>query len=403
MLVSAACQSVAWVGQDPIHGLPWRDRQVFVFGQDAILARDGSSAENALQSIGLLRVALGSDRDQVLGATLWIAMGPDEHALAADPKGILAALGTDSDSNKDRFQQMDFEGAPTQVSHGRSARAPTPAEKQHMLALMARTLTMPLDLAKTQLDLPPAILARVDAAVLYPTNAGLNAVASEVLDIMLELQEPSVLESVVISMARSTLVDKLAEEFIEQRQHEMVRWIGSSEAYQGEDRDTRLAALGQALGLPAPAPVFTVPELSMAEFVAAPTTVFPDSSALPAISWSDPDPKVDFGTVIGTRVAVKANAYFDAFEGRVPGSLTLMRKAAVRRDDLDTLFDRLGSSPGRLLITAPTRELAATVALLHAVERCKLTSVAARELWLLYGMPPTADLTYTGLQQYLGH
>ena len=403
ILVLASCQSVEWAGHDPIHGLHWRDRKAFVFGPDVVLARDGSSAENALQTIGELRAALRSDLGQVLGSTLWIAMGHEEHALAADISGILAALGTDPDANEGRTTQMELGGPPNQTKDGRSVRAPTPEEKQRMIGLMARTLTLPLDLTKMQLDLPPVILARVEAAVLYPTDAGLEAVASGVVDVMLELQEMSVLESTVVAMARGTLVDKLAQKFIEQRQYGIVNWIGSREFFQSDDRDTRLAALGEAIGLPAARPEATMPEVSVAEFVAAPTTVFPDSSALPAISWSDSAPNVELGSAIGTHVTVKTNTYFDAIEGRGPGVVILMRKESVRRDDLDALFDRLGDSPGRLLVTATTRELAATVALLHAVERCKLPPTAARELWSLYGMQPSADLTYTGLRQHLGH
>lgn len=396
ILAGAACHSMEWAEQDPVHGLRWRDRVAFVLGPDVVLARSAYSAADALQSIGDLRAKLQSELGQKLPPTLWILMGQEEDALAAEVSQILTVLDPSAHSNAaGRHRQMEL-GTSSTSQGGRSARAPTPEEQQRLVKLLGRSLTAPVNLATTELHLPPAILARVDAAVLYPTNAGLEAVASDSLDILLALQELSIVESATLLLARGTVVDELAKKLVVQRQRSLVNWIADGEAYQGDDRDTLLVALARALGLSTPRP--QAPEPSLAEFLAAPTTVFPDASDLPAISWADPAPTVDLGARIGTHVLVMANTFFDAFEGRAPGKVVLMREGSVSRADIDNLLERLRGQPGRVLVSASTQELAATVALLHAVRHHKLSPEAARDLWVSYGMPRTSDLSSFGLR-----
>ena len=391
------CNAPQWRSDDAIHGLRWRDRTAFVCGSDVVLAWDESSASEVAETANQLRAALATEHLPNLGPTLWIVMGPNERTLAADAASLSAVLGQPTEPNhqRERRHRRDvFAGGIGAKAHGREVRTPTPAEQEHIAALLLRTLTAPVRLDAQQLNLPHALITRVQQAIVYPSDAGLRAVADAVLDRALELQDLSIWETALFSMARGAASSAIGDKLAQARQKVIYEWLAEDLGW-GESQ-----ALARALGVKEAAQVEDAAPLTMEQFLAAPTTCFPADTHAPAIDWSK-FTEVAFDDRIETEVKVVAHGFFDELGGAVPGKLLLMRKGAIQREHLDALFDRIGNTSDRLLFRAATKELAAAVATLHAVERRGFTQQQALQLWTEFAMPAVVAVNYETLRPFL--
>ena len=393
-----SCRTVEWADADPLHGMAWGDRQVFLMDQDVILAVDGESAADVLDEVQVLRASLRANVGAEPGPVLWIAMGPDDSLLGDSLAEIAERLGQGEDS---LGVDPDGMSGPRGNSGSAGRQEPSAEDKEQISLELLRTIASGVDPNHAGLDLPRDIRGRVQGVFLYPTRPGLERVANTVLDVA--ARNLSFAQGIGFRMARGMAVERMADQLTEQRSRRLLDWlVEHPEMLPPMERDgpSHRLALTQALGLPLPEE--PPPVWEMSEFRALATTRFVDPDMGFSIAWSDPRGKYQNDGSVQTEVSVKARTFFDAFDGRSLSKIIMFRKGPVTRGDLNQLFDRIGDAPGNVLLLGSSHELAAAVATLFALERRAISQAKAQELWAAYGMQPLENLGFAQLRGYLG-